>query len=67
MAELTKRQNEALAVIKATGERGIGFAALKKKLNVKGVSTLRQRLGELTKAGAVKSVKSGKLATYFAA
>lgn len=66
MAELTNRQNEALEAIKAAGTKGIGFAALKKKLNVRGVSTLRQRLGELTKAGVVKSYRNGKLATYFA-
>lgn len=65
--ELTKRQSEALAVIKAAGEKGIGFAALRKKLNVKGVSTMRQRLGTLTKAGVVTATRDGKFATYRAA
>ena len=66
MAELTKRQSEALAVIKAAGPKGIGFKDLKKKLNVKGVSTMRQRLGTLTDAGVVNSVRNGKFATYIA-
>jgi predicted transcriptional regulator len=65
--QLTKRQSEAVEVIKAAGEKGIGFAALKKKLGIKGVSTLRGRLGQLTKLNAVKSIRTGKLATYFAA
>lgn len=63
---LTQRQNEALEVIKAAGTKGIGFAALKKKLSIRGVSTLRGRLGQLTKLGVVKSVREGKLATYTA-
>lgn len=63
--ELTPRQTETLEVIKAAGEKGIGFKALAKALKVKGRSTLAQRLGQLRKAGAVKSVVNGKVATYY--
>lgn len=62
--ELTKRQNEALEAIKAAGKTGIGFKDLKKRLKIGGQSTLRQRLGQLVKLGAVKSTKEGKTATY---
>lgn len=63
--QLTPRQMETLEVIKQAGEKGIGFKALAKTLKVKGRSTLAQRLGQLRKADAVKSVVNGKVATYF--
>jgi predicted transcriptional regulator len=65
--ELTKRQQEAFNVIKEAGAGGIGFKELRKKLKIKGLSTLRQRLGELKKHKAVTSTLNGKTATYRAA
>jgi predicted transcriptional regulator len=65
--ELTKRQQEALDVIKAAGAGGIGFKELRKRLKIRGLSTLRGRLGELKKQKAVTSTLSGKTATYRAA
>jgi len=62
--ELTKRQQETLKVIQDAGPSGIGFKALKKLCGVRGTSTLRQRLGQLTKLGSVKSELDGKYATY---
>lgn len=64
--ELTKRQQEMLTAIKAAGPDGIQFKPLKKALGVKGQSTMRQRLSQLVKMGAIKSVLDGKLATYTA-
>lgn len=64
--DLTNRELEALNVVKAAGPKGIGFKDWQKKAGVKGHSTMRQRIGRLVKAGAVKSTLDGKLATYTA-
>jgi predicted transcriptional regulator len=64
--QLTQRQQETLNAIKATGLGGIGFQELKAAVNVRGTSTLRQRLGELRKAKKIDSKVEGKFARYFA-
>lgn len=65
--ELTKRQQEAFNAIKAAGPKGIGFKDLKKQLGVRGQSTMRQRLSQLSKMKAITSKLDGKYATYTAA
>ncbi len=62
--ELTKRQQEAFDAIKAAGTKGIGFKDLKKQLGVRGQSTMRQRLSQLSKMKAISSSLDGKYATY---
>lgn len=64
--ELTNREQQALNVVLAAGPKGIGFAEWKKKANVKGNSTMRQRVGRLVDLGVVTSTLNGKFATYTA-
>lgn len=67
MAELTKREAEAVAAVKAAGKKGATFEALKAGLGIKGSSTLRGRIGKLKNAGHIIATMNGRIATYTAA
>lgn len=66
MAELTKREEEAVAAVKAFGKKGATFEGVRAKLGIKGLSTLRGRIGKLKKSGHITVTMNGRIATYTA-